>query len=73
MEKEFDYQLKEELKRCDGCREWLDNGYYRLNRNGKILFFHPFCFFLLTHKNPNYKSLHDGFIKNIYSSHSHVK
>jgi hypothetical protein len=62
METTNEYQLKEELRRCDACFEWIELKVFKLNRNNKILYFHPFCFYCLTHKNPNYKSLYDNYI-----------
>jgi hypothetical protein len=59
---ELKYDFFEDIKRCDGCNEWIENKVYRLNRNNKTYYFHPFCFYCLTHKNPNYKSIYNSSI-----------
>ena len=71
MQREYELKpkvalLKEELRRCYGCDEWIEGTPYRLNRNGKILYFHQFCFYCLTNKNPYYKSLLKSSMRNIY-------
>lgn len=52
---ELKYELKQELRICDGCQEYIEGKTYHLIRNGKLLYFHQFCFYCLTSKNP-YKS-----------------
>ena len=61
---ELKYEYWTEIKKCDACHEWIENKMCKLNRNGKFLFFHPFCFYCLTNKNPLYKSLNDKTITN---------
>ena len=63
---ELKYDLKEELRKCYACDDWIYNTVYRLNRNGKMLYFHGFCFYCITNKNPYYKSLHNSSTKNTY-------
>jgi hypothetical protein len=50
----YDY-YKEEIKRCDICEKWIETKIYRLKIKEKMMFFHPFCFYSLIHKNPQYK------------------
>ena len=60
-----EYQLKEELRKCYACEDWIETKIHRLNRNGKILYFHAFCFLCITNKNPYYKNLNVSSIKKI--------
>jgi hypothetical protein len=64
-----EYQLKDELRKCYCCDELIEQKVFYLNRNGKILYFHPFCFYCMTHKNPYYKSVYNSSIKSIYSNY----
>ena len=51
---ELEYAYWQEIKRCDACSDWIEGKICRLNRNNKILYYHPFCFYCLTNKNPLY-------------------
>ena len=53
------YDLKEELRRCHACNDWMYNVSMRLKRDNNYYYFHPFCYSCIVGKNPNYKSLNN--------------
>lgn len=63
---ELKYELKEELRKCYACNDWIHNTTYRLQRGDRMLYFHEFCFYCITGKNPNYKSVMASSIRNTY-------
>ena len=51
--------LKEELKKCSVCNDWIFNTVYRLNIHNQFHYFHHFCYLCIIGKNPNYKSINN--------------
>jgi hypothetical protein len=58
-----EYHLKQEIKRCHLCNDWIFNKIYHINRCNKILYFHEFCYNNLNKKNAFYKSIYNSTIQ----------